>query len=124
MITLCASAGNGPTDNNSAAPSATPTTFTIFASPRLSRPAEPRPTRARSASRAGLRPETRRRRSAAARRQPLTGLGAPRTPDRAAPRTVTEIPVGRAAPARRAAVPGLLVVAAAGVVRLDLREDV
>src|SRR3954454_22550505 len=51
MITLCASAGNGPTDSISAAPSATPTTFTIFASPRFSRPAEPRPTGADPADR-------------------------------------------------------------------------
>src|SRR3954453_3073372 len=102
MITLCASAGNGPTDSNSAAPSATPTTFTIFASPRLSRPAEPRPTLAPPAC--GPRPPPARpaagpspaavgqRRPACG--QPLTGLGPPRTPHRAAPRTVTEIPVG------------------------------
>src|SRR3954468_4144422 len=50
-ITLCASAGNGPTDSISAAPSATLTTFTIFASPRFARPAEPRPTGADPADR-------------------------------------------------------------------------
>src|SRR4051812_22684148 len=51
MITLCASAGNGPTDSISAAPSATPTTFTILASPRFARPAEIRPTGADPADR-------------------------------------------------------------------------